>query len=47
MLRSRGLDEFVKISSKTHKSRCKKYWAVEDRKVLWCLNTYRKNTIVK
>lgn len=47
MLRDKGYDEFVNISSKTHKSRSKRYWLVEDRRVLQCLYRYRKDTIVK
>lgn len=47
MLRNNGYDEFVKVSSKTHKSRCKRYWIVEDRYVLRYLNRYRNETIAK
>lgn len=45
MLRDKGYDEFVHISSKTHKSRSKRYWLVEDRRVLQCLYRYRSDEI--
>lgn len=47
MLRNAGYGECVKISSVTHKSRAKRYWAVEEREVLWMLKQNAKNSIVK
>ena len=47
MLRNAGYGDCVKISSVTHKSRAKRYWAVEEREVLWLLKQNAKNSIVK
>nr|DAI63631.1 MAG TPA: hypothetical protein [Caudoviricetes sp.] len=47
MLRDAGYGDCVKISSVTHKSRAKRYWAVEEREVLWLLKQNAKNSIVK
>lgn len=47
MLRNAGHGDCVKISSVTHKSRAKRYWAVEEREVLWLLKQNAKNSIVK
>lgn len=46
LLRNAGHGDCVKISSVTHKSRAKRYWAVEEREVLRLLNQNAKNSIV-
>lgn len=47
MLRNQGFIEHVKVLSKAHKSKCKRYWVVEDRFVLRCLEKYRNENIAK
>lgn len=46
-LRLKGYEDFVKVSSGTHKSRSKRYWVVEDRKVIRFLDNCRNNIIVR
>lgn len=45
MLRERGLSDHVKMSSVTHGSKGKRYWAVESRSALKHLEQYRKSTV--
>ena len=47
MLRERGLSDHVKMSSVTHGSKGKRYWAVESRSALKHLEQYRENTVAK
>ena len=47
LLRNADLGDCVKISSVTHKSRAKRYWAVEEPEVLQLLDQNAKNSIVR
>lgn len=47
LLREAGYGDCVKVSSVTHKSRAKRYWAVEERCVIRFLEMNSEKTIVK
>ena len=42
-IRDVGFRNYVKMSSKTHKSGSKRYWLVENPRVLKALDNYRNN----